>query len=92
MGDKDEAESANGTRDRESLWQWKWVPVIVPQVKVLLILLPPLNEGLAVLDNILTLMAIHIHAFPRQPILPFKSCEPVTSCALRNPKLNNPRP
>jgi len=92
MGDKDEAESPHGTRDRESIWQWKWVPIIVPQMEALFILLPPLNKSLVIFDNVFAFMPIHIHALLGLAILPLKSGEPVTSCALTNSWLSNSGP
>jgi hypothetical protein len=45
MGDKDKVEATPSTRNRETLWEWKWSILIVPQVEALFIILPPLDPA-----------------------------------------------
>jgi hypothetical protein len=55
---------------------WEFIPVIVPNMEVSLVLLKSSNKFLSVFHNVFMLVAVDIHPIPLLSVLPPKFGQP----------------
>jgi hypothetical protein len=61
----------------EACRAWEFIPIVVPNMEVSLVLLKSINKFLSVFHDIFTLMAVDIHPIPLLSVLPPKFGQPV---------------